>query len=124
MGISDLVLIDWLLPILLFILSLPLLLKIIPPNRFYGYRSGKSKANEKIWYKTNRLWGMLGVIASIIAFVWRYGAKLFLKSLSEDTSKTVTVIIFVSSVIIISIITIIFEQKLVKSSNETNKNSF
>ncbi len=124
MGISDLVLIDWLLPILLFILSLPLLLKIIPPNRFYGYRSGKSKANEKIWYKTNRLWGMLGVIASIIAFVWRYGAKLFLKSLSEDTSKTVTVIIFVSSVIIISIITIIFEQKLVKSLNESKKNSF
>jgi hypothetical protein len=80
-----------------------------------GYRTGKSKANEKIWYKTNRLWGMLGVIASIIAFVWRYGAKLFLKSLSEDTSKTVTVIIFVSSVIIISIITIIFEQKLVNT---------
>ena len=71
MGITDLVLIDWLLPILLFILSLPLLLKIIPPNRFYGYRSGKSKGNEKNWYKTNRLWGMLGVIASIIAFVWR-----------------------------------------------------
>lgn len=82
------------------------------------------KKMKKFGIKTNRLWGMLGVIASIIAFVWRYGAQLFSKSISENTSKTVTVIIFVSSVIIISIITIIFEQKLVKSSNAFNKNSY
>ncbi|MBD2092856.1 SdpI family protein [Microcoleus sp. FACHB-1515] len=58
----------WLLTGLLFIgLSLPLILKKVPPNRWYGFRVAKTFSSELIWYAANRAagYGLLGVGVAI-----------------------------------------------------------
>ena len=49
-------------------LSIPLILNKIRPNYLYGFRVGKTRHNEKIWYKANKYMGkdffMMGFIIS------------------------------------------------------------
>jgi len=54
-------------------LSVPLLLKKIPPNRFYGFRSKRTQGDERVWYRVNQLGGAflalisLGTLVSALA---------------------------------------------------------
>jgi uncharacterized membrane protein len=41
--------------LLLFIASAPLLLGLVPRNRFYGVRTRRTLSNDKAWYAMNRL---------------------------------------------------------------------
>jgi uncharacterized membrane protein len=44
---------------LLFIaLSILLIQERVPPNSFYGFRTGKSLSDPKIWYAINRISGI------------------------------------------------------------------
>ena len=38
-------------------LGIPLLLEIVPPNPWYGFKTASALANEEIWYPVNRLTG-------------------------------------------------------------------
>lgn len=43
---------------LLFIaIGIPLALKRVPPNRWYGFRTAKTLSNQTIWYAANRVVG-------------------------------------------------------------------
>jgi len=49
-----------------FILSIPLAIGAIPPNRLYGFRTRRTLANDAAWYRVNRLAGFGIMIASAI----------------------------------------------------------
>ena len=38
-------------------LSIPLIQKRVPPNRYYGFRTAKTLSEPKIWYEVNRIQG-------------------------------------------------------------------
>ena len=43
---------------LLFVgLSIPLIQKRVPPNRYYGFRTARTLSDPKIWYEVNHLSG-------------------------------------------------------------------
>ena len=44
--------------VLFMVLGLPLKQGAIPPNRWYGFRTRKTLADEEIWYKVNRIAGI------------------------------------------------------------------
>jgi len=46
------------------LLSLPLLFRLIPRNRFYGVRTAKTLSEDRIWYATNRLGGWWFLVSS------------------------------------------------------------
>ncbi len=52
------------------LLSLPLVLSLVPPNRLYGIRTPKTLANEQVWYRANRFggWLFLASGAAYLAF--------------------------------------------------------
>ena len=50
-------------------LSVPLLLKRVPPNRFYGFRSKRTLGDEQIWYRVNHLGGAFLAISSLGSLV-------------------------------------------------------
>jgi uncharacterized membrane protein len=33
--------------------SIPLIMRIVPPNRLYGFRTPRTLADESLWYKAN-----------------------------------------------------------------------
>ncbi|HTY21278.1 MAG TPA: SdpI family protein [Geobacteraceae bacterium] len=43
--------------IIFFLLSIPLILGLVPPNRRYGIRTVKTLAEPKLWYSANRFGG-------------------------------------------------------------------
>jgi len=50
--------------ILLFLVSVPLVLGVIPRNRLYGFRTKKTLSDDRIWYRVNRVAGFAVMIAS------------------------------------------------------------
>jgi uncharacterized membrane protein len=59
------------LSVMLVLVSLPLLLRRIPPNAFYGLRVPATYADEWVWYEANALTGRdmvaLGVLLTVLA---------------------------------------------------------
>ena len=55
------------LPALTFALGIPLVLKLVPPNRFYGFRTTTSYSSADAWYQLNFATGLALVVAGIVA---------------------------------------------------------
>lgn len=50
-------------------LAIPLILKKIPPNEIYGFRTARSLSDEKVWYAANYFSGWTLLIAGIISLI-------------------------------------------------------
>lgn len=59
--------------LLLMALSVPLILKRVKPNPFYGLRTPKSLANPDIWYHANQLSGRALFAAGAFSGVFSLG---------------------------------------------------
>lgn len=53
-------------PFLLIALSIPLILRKIPPKRWYGFRTPKTLSSGSVWYQANYVGGKYLLIAGII----------------------------------------------------------
>ncbi len=51
---------------IILLLSLPLILGLIPPNRVYGVRTAETLADRDLWYRANRYGGWTLVVSSIL----------------------------------------------------------
>lgn len=54
------------LPVLTFVLGVPLALKLIPPNRFYGFRTRKAFSSLEAWYRINCATGLALIAAGAV----------------------------------------------------------
>jgi hypothetical protein len=54
------------LPALMFALGVPLALKLVPPNRFYGFRTSTSFSSLEAWYQINFATGLGMMAAGIV----------------------------------------------------------
>jgi hypothetical protein len=65
------------LPALMFALGLPLALKWVPPNRFYGFRTSTTFSSQDAWYQINLATGLAliaaGVVGGLLALLLSYG---------------------------------------------------
>ena len=55
--------------IVLVLASIPLVLRIVPPNRFYGFRVPATKRNPSVWYPVNAAagWEFIALGALMVA---------------------------------------------------------
>jgi hypothetical protein len=51
---------------LLLIVALPLVIGVIPRNRFYGFRTRRTLSNDDVWYPVNRIAGLAILVASAV----------------------------------------------------------
>jgi hypothetical protein len=51
------------------LVSLPLIKRKVPPNRFYGFRTRETLASPDVWYPVNAFSGWALLVASAISFV-------------------------------------------------------
>ena len=45
--------------------SIPLILKIVPPNRLYGFRTRQTLANRELWFRANSFAGWAFLVAAV-----------------------------------------------------------
>ena len=61
------------------LVSIPMILKIVPPNRIYGFRTPSTLANRELWYRANTFAGwalLIAALASIALIVGVDGGAL------------------------------------------------
>ena len=44
--------------------SVPLILNVVPPNRIYGFRTPRTLASREVWFRANRFAGWALFVAS------------------------------------------------------------
>lgn len=66
--------------LLFIILGLPLYLKKIGPNGFYGFRTSKTLSDPNIWYAVNRIGGIDISIAGFVIILGTLLIKIILNS--------------------------------------------
>jgi len=49
--------------------SVPLILRAVPPNRWYGFRTTRTLSNEKLWFRANHFagWAFLAAAGTTAA---------------------------------------------------------
>jgi len=52
--------------ILFLVVSLPLILGLLSPNRFYGVRTVETLADKQLWYRVNRFCGWALLVSSLL----------------------------------------------------------
>jgi hypothetical protein len=57
----------YIVPAVVILLSLPMILGKVPPNRFYGFRTPKTLSSPDIWYRANRASGWYMIAASLFS---------------------------------------------------------
>ena len=64
-------------PVLMFALGIPLALNLVPPNRFYGFRTRTTFSSLEAWYQINFATGlaMLGaaIVGGLLVLLLSYG---------------------------------------------------
>jgi len=60
------------LPALLLALGIPLALRLVPPNRFYGYRTATTFASPEAWYRINLATGLALIAAGVASGICAY----------------------------------------------------
>jgi uncharacterized membrane protein len=85
--------------IIMILISIPLLIKAIKPNRFYGFRTRKTLSSPEFWYKANKYAakeliaaGMVIIMLSIFTMLAFFGVGMF------TAIQSVALYIMVSSI--------------------------
>jgi len=55
--------------LLLILISIPLILRAVPPNGIYGFRTAMTQSSSTIWYQANAFMGWALAISSMISGV-------------------------------------------------------
>jgi uncharacterized membrane protein len=55
------------LPAVIVLISVPMVLGIVPPNAYYGFRTTKTRSSREIWYPANRASGWFMILAALLA---------------------------------------------------------
>jgi uncharacterized membrane protein len=74
-------------------ISIPLIMRKVPPNSFYGCRTRRALSNPKIWYEANHISGIDFCIGGFVVFV----SSLAMLALGNDveTNHAVMVLLMV-----------------------------
>jgi hypothetical protein len=89
------------LPALMFVLGIPLALKSVPPNRFYGFRTSATFSSLEVWYKVNFATGLALIAAGIVA-----GSVILLLSHGAITLKPEPR--YITGILLTAIVTLLF----------------
>ena len=91
-------------------LSIPLILRKIPPNMMYGYRTRKTRENPDTWYKANEYAGKrLAVAGGVISLA---SVLLGMLKLPDNTFAISMVLVMTVSCGAAAVISLVYVEKL------------
>jgi SdpI/YfhL protein family len=97
-------------PVLMFVLGIPLALKLVPPNRFYGFRTSTTFSSPEAWYQINFATGLAMIAAGIVS-------GLFVLLLSYGVIELKPEPRYIMGILLTGVITLLFLIPVVIYSN-------
>jgi uncharacterized membrane protein len=55
--------------VMIAIISIPLILRVVPPNGIYGFRNAATRSSPAIWYPANAFMGWALLLAAVISAI-------------------------------------------------------
>lgn len=98
--------------VLVGLVAVPLALKLVPPNRLYGFRTAKTLANREIWFRVNRFAG-LALIAAAAATLCAF---LAMPELASGRSFA-GLLVLIAPVVAALVATVAYARKVEQRSN-------
>jgi uncharacterized membrane protein len=86
------------------LLSIPLILRKVPRNPVYGYRTRTTLRNDTIWYEANAYFGLRFLIATIVSDCIAVAVREWL-SISPDTYLKLSIVFLVAPVVVAGLLT-------------------
>jgi uncharacterized membrane protein len=81
------------------LLGMPLYLRWVPPNRFYGFRTARTLVDPSVWYAVNRVsGGWLTILGAVTAGVATAVERL---NLSLSAAATINCVVVVTGMALI-----------------------
>ncbi len=86
--------------------SVPLILKLVPPNRGYGFRTRRTLGDRDLWYRANRFAGLALFTASAIS------AAIFLSNPDYASGRSlIGLLVFVIPLLIAIVASVAYVQR-------------
>lgn len=79
-------------------ISIPLIMRKVPPNSFYGCRTRKTLSDPKIWYEANHVSGIDFCISGLIVLVSSLAVHFLGQAVSANQAVATLLIILLLSV--------------------------
>jgi uncharacterized membrane protein len=79
-------------------LSVPMVLKKVPPNNWYGFRTPKTLSDTKIWYESNRIAGQGMLVVGVLVIVAALALYFLAGGLSDATKVIILIVVTLVSV--------------------------
>jgi hypothetical protein len=79
-------------------LSIPLIVGLVPPNRFYGFRTAKTLSDAGIWYAVNRVAGWDTLAAGVTIVLASLAIAMWGSNWSADTRTFVNVVVVLGAI--------------------------
>jgi uncharacterized membrane protein len=70
--------------VLIALLGLPMWLRMVPPNGWYGFRTPTTLSNRRVWYASNEASGRYLVTAGCVSLLVNVGASLLIRKPLAD----------------------------------------
>jgi len=80
---------------LLIVVSIPLIFRWIPPNRFYGFRIPATCASASVWYEANALAGQHMLLLGALMVALEFVLPLSVRNVTLSTIGTVGLVVFI-----------------------------
>jgi uncharacterized membrane protein len=95
-------------PLLVIGLAVPLMLRVVPPNRFYGYRTGWSLASPENWYHANFLSGVALTAAGVLMLGIGVGLEVW-ASHWADTKRLLVGVLLHAAIIPLALVVVLLQ---------------
>jgi uncharacterized membrane protein len=99
------------LPALMFVLGIPLALKLVPPNRFYGFRTSATFSSPEAWYQVNFATGLALVAAGVVAGVLALLLSSGMSGLKQENQYLVSILLTVILTLAFTIPVVIYSNR-------------
>jgi hypothetical protein len=111
-----------LLDLVFIILAIPLILRIIPPNYWYGFRVKRTLKNKELWYSVNEYFGwgfLITSLISILGILIIFSAQIF----APVDYMNIGLLILLAPQLLVVLLTIRYMKRMDENIKSTRKNS-
>jgi uncharacterized membrane protein len=85
-------------------ISIPLVLRKVPPNVIYGVRTRKTLSDPRIWYEANYRGGMALIVAGMVALVcW----AVLLMVLDRSTAAVASLFTCIAAMVVATVVCLV-----------------
>ena len=93
--------------LLVILICVPMILEMVPPNNWYGFRTRRTLSDPDVWYPANRIAGQYLAVAGTVIVLTTLLVFLFQKSLRPNTASIILLSVSLISILGATVLSLI-----------------